>query len=121
MLKALFMESETKDFPAELEPFIALKFRPRSFALFEEYSRTDIAETIKNRREIHERADLQAKMEIETRTNIEISDFRIWLESIKKFAPQVAHFYSVSFKSLLMGLPAGVQIAQLFSSILENI
>jgi hypothetical protein len=121
ILKALCMESEIRDFPVELEPSITLKRRPRSFALFEEYSHTDIAETIRNRIEILERADSLVSKGIETKAETEISEFRIWLESVKKFPPQEAHYYSVSLKSLLIGLPIGVKIAQLFSSILENI
>jgi hypothetical protein len=121
ILKAFCMESEIRDFHVELKPSVTLKCRPRSFALFEEYSHTDIAETIRNRREILERADVMASRRIETKADTEISDFRIWLESVKKFSPQEAHYYSVSLKSLLMGLPIGVKVAQLFSFILESI
>jgi hypothetical protein len=121
ILKALIMESETRKPSAELEASIPSKYQLRSFELFEEYSRTDIAETIKKRRKILERADSRGTREIETKADTEISDFRIWLESVKKFAPQAAHYYSVSLKSLLIGLPTGIQIAQLFTSILENI
>jgi hypothetical protein len=121
MPKALFMQSESESFSAELEPSIPLKCYVRSLELFEEYSRRAIVETIKDRREIHEKADSQIRKEIEARANMETSNFQTWLESVKNFTPQAAHYYSVSLKSLLMGLPTGLKIAQLFNAMLENI
>ena len=120
MLKAVFMQSETENFSVKLGLPVPLKHRSRSFELFEEYSGKDFAETIKDRKESYAKADSRTKMEIETRTDDEISNFQNWLESVKKLTPQTAHFYSISLKSLFIGLPTGPQIAQLFSSILEN-
>jgi plasmid replication initiation protein len=120
MLKALFMQSETEN-PVELEASVPSRYHIRNFELFEEYSRRGIAETIKERREIYEKAGSQGKRKIETEADTEISNFQIWLESVKKLAPQAAHYYSVSLKSLLMGLPTGLKIAQLFNAMLENI
>ena len=115
------MQTQTDDIFAEFESAISLKYHVRCFELFEEFNHEDIVVTIKNRREIHEKADPQTWKEIEAKVNAEISDFRTWLESAKEFAPQVAHYHSISLKSLLIGLPTGVRVAQLFSSILEDI
>jgi hypothetical protein len=119
--KALSMQSESESFSAELEPSIPLKCHVRSLELFEEYSHRAIIETIKDRREIHEKADSQIRKEIEAKANMETSNFQTWLESVKNFTPQAAHYYSVSLKSLLMGLPTGLKIAQLFSAMLKTI
>jgi len=119
--KALFMQSKTENPPIKLEANVPLKYRTRSFELFEEYSHVDIAETIKDGKHIYETANSQAKREIETRVNTEISNFRTWLESTKKLAPQPAHYYSTGLKSLLIGVPIGAKVAQLFSSIIETI
>lgn len=115
------MQSKTDDILADLDSSIPAKYHVGCFKLFEEYSHRHITETIRNRRETYVRADSQARKEIEANANTEISDFRTWLESVRKFTPQSAHYYSVSLKSLLIGLPTGVQIAQLFNAILENI
>jgi hypothetical protein len=120
MLRALFMQSETEN-PVELEASVPSRYPIKSFELFEEYSRRGIAETIKERREIYEKADSQGKRKIETEADTEISNFQIWLESVKKLAPQTAHHYSIGLKSLLIGVPTGLKVAQLFSSILETI
>ena len=121
MPKALFMQSKTENPPIKLEAYVPLKYRTRSFELFEEYSHVDIAETIKDRKQIYETANSQAKREIETRVDTEISNFQTWLESTKKLAPQAAHYYSIGLKSLLIGVPIGIKVAQLFSSITETI
>jgi hypothetical protein len=108
------MESKTEDFTAEIDAYASLKKRPRSFDLYEEYSQRDIAETIQKRMDAYEKADPQAKGELETEGEIEVENFHIWLELVKKLVPFAAHYYSISLKSLLLGLPGGVQIAQLF-------
>jgi hypothetical protein len=111
------MQSRNEDFSIELEAHGAFKSRPKSFELYEEYSQRDIGETIQRRKDAYEKANLQAREELET----EIENFRVWLESVKKFAPLAAHYYSVSLKSMLLGLPIGVQIAQLFDVVLEKL
>lgn len=115
------MQSKTDYMIADLDSLIPAKYHVGCFRLFEEFSHRPITEIIKDRRAIYERADSQARKEIEANANTEISDFRTWLKSVRKFTPQAAHYYSVSLKSLLIGLPTGVQIAQLFNAILENI
>jgi hypothetical protein len=73
------------------------------------------------RKDAYEKADLQARKELETEVGIEVKNFCIWLESVKKIAPFAARYYSVSLKSLLLGLPIGVQIARLFDVALEKL
>lgn len=51
---------------------------------------------------------------------MEVENFHIWLESARRLEPFAAHYYSVSLKSLLLGLPIGVQVARLFDVILAK-
>lgn len=115
------MQSRIEDFPVELEAHDTWKRQPKSFELYEEYSQRDIAETIQTRKNAYERADLQAREELETEVEIEVENFHIWLESAKKLKPFAAHYYSVSLKSLLLGLPIGVQVAGFFDVALEKL
>jgi len=115
------MQPRTEDFSVELEAYDTSKRQPKSFELYEEYSQRDIAETIQTRKDTYEKADLQAKEELETEVEIEVENFHIWLELTKKLKPFAAHYYSVSLKSLLLGLPIGVQVARLFDAVLEKL
>ena len=115
------MQSRTEDFSVELEAYGTRKSKPKSFELYEEYSRRDIAETIQICKDAYEKADLQAREELETEVEIEVENFQIWLELVKKIAPFAAHYYSVSLKSLLLGLPIGVKVARLFDVVLEKL
>lgn len=115
------MQSRTEDFSVELKAHDTFKNKPKSFELYEEYSQRDIFEIIKMRKGVYEKADLQAKEELEKEVDGEVENFHVWLESVKKFAPFAAHYYSVSLKSLLLGLPISVQVAQLFDVVLEKL
>jgi hypothetical protein len=119
--KPSFMQSETEDFPAEIEEFAISKRQLRSYDLYEEYSKRNITTTIQTRKDAYEKADAQAREELETETEIEVENFHIWLELIKKLSPFAAHYYSVSLKSLLLGFPIGENVAQLFEVVLEKV
>jgi hypothetical protein len=114
------MQRKTEEFAAELETSETLGSQPRSFELYEEYSQREITETIKMRKDVYENADSEAKQELETEVNMEVENFHIWLETVKKLGPFRAHYYSVSLKSLFLGLPIGVGVAQLFGAILDK-
>ena len=114
------MQSKTEEFAAEIEAYETRKVQPKSFGLYEEYSQRDIAETIKTCKDAYEKADLQTREELETEAEIEVENFHIWLEITRKLEPIAAHYYSVSLKSLLLGLPIGVQVAQLFEVALDR-
>jgi hypothetical protein len=114
------MQSKKEEFLVELEAYGAEKGHPRSFRLYEEYSQRKISETIRTRRENFENADLKAKRELATEVESEIENFRIWLEEIKDLQPGMAHYYSTSLKSLLLGLPIGVQFAYLFDILIST-
>jgi hypothetical protein len=114
------MQSRTEDLHVEIEAYTSLKKQLKSFQLYEEYSQKDIVDTIQKRKEAYEKADLQAREELETEVEIEVENFQIWLESVK-FAPFAAHYLSVSLQSLLLGLPIGVRIAQLFDAVLDKL
>jgi len=115
------MQARTDDYSVELESYGTWKSRLKSFELYEEYSQKDIVETIQTRKDTYEKAHLNAREELETEVEIEVENFRIWLELVKKLAPFTAHYYSISLKSLLLGLPIGVQVARLFDVILQKL
>jgi hypothetical protein len=115
------MQSRTEGFGAEIEAEEISKSQPKSFELYEEYSRKNIVETIRSREEAYEKANRQAKEELETEVEIEVENFHIWLEAERKLKPFAAHYYAVSLKSLLLGHPTGIQIAQLFDIALERL
>lgn len=114
------MQSKIGQFITELEASKMQELRPKSFELYEEYSRRPIADTIRTRMENFNEADLKAKRELLTEVEREVTDFRTWLEETKNLEHNSAHYYSVSLKSLLLGLPVGVQIAQLFSTVVDT-
>jgi hypothetical protein len=113
------MQPETEDFAIELSPYDVQEKRPRSLELYEEYSGRNIDEIIHARREGFEKADPVARMEMVREVGKEVERFRVWLEDTENFEHDVAHFYAVSLKSLLLGLPVGVQVANLFDAILD--
>ena len=93
---------------------------PRSFELYEEYSRRSIDETIRVHKERFEKADFKTARQVITEAEKEIAGFCTWLEETKNFDRATAHYYSISLKGILIGLPAGVQVAQLFDTVLEK-
>jgi hypothetical protein len=92
----------------------------RSFILYAEYSKNHITEIIRARRSTYEMASRQKKRELEREVEGEINDFREWLADMKGIEPEMAHYYAISMKSLLLGLPCGAQIAQLFNIVLDG-
>lgn len=114
------MQSKTEKFLATLETCNVEAYHPRSFDLYEEYSRTNITDIIVNRMEKFDKADVKARKELLAKVENEVKDFCKWLEENRNFEPLTAHYYSVSLKSLLLGIPAGVQIAKLFDTILRK-
>jgi len=105
----------------ELEAYDIEESHLRSFELYEEYSQRIIADTIRIRREDFAKTDLKAKRELQIKVEREVEKFRTWLEETKNLEPNTAHYYSVSLKSLLLGLPVGVQVARFFGTIMEKL
>lgn len=114
------MESKTEDFAVQIEAGDIPTPQLRSFQLFEEYSKKDIIEIMRTSRARFEKADLSCRRQLEVDANNEITDFCKWLKETKQFPPILAHYYSISLKSLLLGLPIGVQIAQVFNIMLAS-
>jgi hypothetical protein len=114
------MESKTDEFIAEFKVSEEKEKTPKSFALFEEYSHVAIAETIRLRKANYEKADEEAKTRVWNEVEVEASSFGSWLERTKNLEPVMAHYCSLSLKSLLLGLPIGVQIACLFGIVLDR-
>jgi len=114
------MESKTDEFIAELEVSEEKEKTPKSFVLFEEYSHTGIAETIRLRKANYKKVDEEAKMKMWNEVEVEVSSFGSWLERTKNLEPTMAYYCSLSLKSLLLGLPTGVQIACLFGIVLDG-
>jgi len=113
------MQSRTKDFWAELGIMDVAEHTLRSFVLYEEYSKKAIADTIRLRMGNFKNAGINKKRELQEEVEREVEDFRAWLEETKNFGRSSAHYVSVSLKSLLLGLPVGLQVAQLFDAILD--
>lgn len=114
------MQSKTDEFTAEIEAIEINQKAPKSFALYEEFSHKDIAETIKIRRSNYEKADDRTKMKMSKEVDAEVISFGTWLEQTKDFEREMAYHFSQSLKSLLLGLPTGPQIAYLFGIVLDK-
>jgi len=115
------MQSQAEELTSDLSVLTAQKRKPGNLALYEEYSQTEIAETIRTRRFKYENAAPNRRRELEEGVETEIDTFRKWLEETKNLNPNAAHYYAISLKSLLLGVPIGVQIAELFSTLLSNL
>ena len=115
------MQSQTEDLTSTLRTLETQKRTPTSFALYEEYSQHTIAETIRIRRSNYDKATPERWKRLEEEVEDEVNNFRRWLEETKHLEPNAAHYNAISLKSLLVGLPIGVQIAQLFSIALDNL
>jgi hypothetical protein len=114
------MQSRSEELTAELETYDVQRRGPRSFGLYEEYSRRNIMETIRTRRDNYERANVDTRRKLETEVEAEVAGFSTWLEETKNLESTTAHYCAVSLKSLLLGLPIGVKVAQLFGVILDK-
>lgn len=114
------MRPQTGELPEPVRLEIQ-KETPKTFILFEEYSQRDIFETIKTRRLEYEKATRERRKELEDEVEVEVKNFRMWLVESKKLELSSAHYYATALKGLLLGLPTGVQIAQLFSTVLDNL
>ena len=114
------MQPQTGEFsePVEIE---GQKTTPKSFKLFEEYSQCDIFYTVEARRSQYEKATREKRKELEDEVELEVENFSKWLVESKSLELSTAHYYAIALKGLLLGLPTGVQIAQLFSTILDNL
>lgn len=114
------MQSKTEESTAEIEACETQTRQPKSFELYQEYSQRNIIEVVRNRRADYDKADKETKRKLEKEVEAEVEDFRAWLEETKGIQHTAAHYYSVSLKSVLLGLPIGVQVAELFDVILNN-
>lgn len=114
------MESKTDEFITELEVSEEKEKTSKNLALFEEYSHTEIAETIRLRKANYKKADEEAKMKMWNEVEVEVTSFGAWLERTKNLEPTIAYYCSLSLKSLLLGLPTGMQIALLFGIVLDR-
>lgn len=113
--KRLLMQSEIQEFMAVLSEYNVRKNHLKNFKLFEEFSGKNIIEIIEERRSNFNRFDPEAKRQVEK----EIETFCSWLREVKGFHPATAHYYSVSLKSLLLGLPIGIAVGVLFGILLD--
>lgn len=115
------MQSQTGELASQQGTLEVQKNGLTSLALYEEFSRSDMAETIRTRISNYERATWRRRRQLEKEAEAEVEDFRRWLEETKKLKPTAAHYCAVSLKSLLLGAPIGVQIAQIFNIPLNNL
>ena len=113
------MESKTTEFTAEIEVKHEKK-APRNFLLYEEYSHEEIGETIRSRRVNFEKASDLTRRKMVSDVEAEVAGFGAWLQQAKGLEPTLAYYCARSLKSLLLGIPTGVQIAYLFDMALEK-
>jgi hypothetical protein len=114
------MQSKTDEFVAEIEAIEIGEKVPKSISLYEEFSHKDIAETVRIRRSNYEKADDRTRMKMFIDVEAEVMSFGTWLEQTKDFERDMAYHFSQSVKSLLLGLPTGLQIAYLFGVVLDK-
>jgi len=114
------MESKTEEFSIGAYAVESHDDRPANFRLYEEYSRCSLQATISSRRERYEKADVKSKRRLEAAVDEEIEGFRVWLVKVKDFNDDSAVHFATSLKSLLLGLPVGSQIGQLFDIIMRR-
>jgi hypothetical protein len=114
------MQSKSEEPLVELKADDDLEERTPAMRLYELYSRCNIAETVRNRRDKYDKADALTRKKIGKDVNMEVEGFGIWLEETKSLSPLDAHSYAVSLKSLLLGLPIGLSMAELFNVILDG-
>lgn len=115
------MQSQTEELTPEQDILETKKRPPNNFTLYEEYSQIDIDETIRTRRSDYDKATRERRKELEEQVEAEVNNFRRWLQESKNLEPNTAHYCAISLKSLLLGLPIGLRIAQLFSIPLNNL
>ena len=94
---------------------------PKTFILYEEFSQSDIFGTVKTRRLDYEQATPERRRQLEEEVEVEVKNFCAWLVESKYVEHSTAHYYAIALKSLLLGLPTGVQVAQLFNAVLDNL
>ena len=114
------MQPQTAELTSEPVTPVTQK-KPKTFILYEEYSQSDIFGTVRTRRLDYEKATPERRRELEEEVEVEVKNFRSWLAGSKRLEPSTAHYYAIALKSLLLGLPTGVQVAQLFNTVLDNL
>ncbi len=115
------MQSRTEEFSAIFEQNENRKPRAKNCELYEEFSRSSIADTIRLRRTEYGKADAVSRKEMTMAADEEIRDFALWLSRTKNIEPTLAHYYAISLKSLLIGFEFGEHLAQLFEEVLNRI
>jgi hypothetical protein len=114
------MESKTEEFLTSAYTVESRDDRPTNFRLYEEYSGCNLHKTVSSRRERYGKADVDSRRRLEAAVDEEIEGFRVWLVRVKNFKDDAAIHCAVSLKSLLLGLPVGLQVAQLFDIIMSR-
>jgi hypothetical protein len=115
------MQSQTGKQSSDIRIVDSQYLAPRSYVLYEEYSKNRIAEVIRERRVMYEMTAFEKRKELEEQVEAEVNDFCRWLVEAKGFESSSAHYRAVSLKSLLLGLPFGPQIAELFNIVFNRI
>ena len=115
------MQSQTDELACQVDALDVQKGTLTSFTLYEEFSQIDMAETIRTRRVDYDQATKERRRELEKEVEAEVKVFCKWREDTKSLKSLVAHYCAISLKSLLLGIPVGVQIAQLFNTPLNSL
>jgi hypothetical protein len=113
------MQSKT-DFGVKIESGNTRKEFLNSLELYEEYKQKNVTMTINMRQEDFSRISYSDKRKLEEQVDQELHGFCVWLVEKKDLDDETARYCSISVKSLILGIPAGEQIAQLFDLTMNN-
>ena len=111
------MQPEIDELSGTLSEFMLQSSSLKVFDLYEEFSKNSIEKAIKEC-SMEYRFDNQKGDEL---LKDRIHDFYKWLKEIKGFTKEIAHYYSVSVKGILAGIPSGLEMALLFNVIIEKL
>ena len=95
--------------------------RPEACKLYEEYSARKIEETVEMNQRRFANADSNTLPELLSSVETEVINFSLWLEETKGFDPSYCYYSSISLKALLIGIPVGAQIVELFDFVLQQV
>ncbi len=119
--KHVNMQPETAECLQRLEVYDFDSVCYHGFRLFEEFSGQTIDKTISRSRRAFEKADSVTRRHQLKRVETDLANFSHWLVKSKGVNRFLAHYYTTSLKSVLLGLATGVELGLLFGFVLRSI
>jgi hypothetical protein len=114
------MKSEIERSPVNVGILEVSESNPRGFALFEEFCGRSVSEVYAKSARMFEASSAEGRARLCIEAEAKVKDFRDWLVNAKGYRLDAAHYFSVSVKSLIAGLPIGVEIGLLFAAALDK-